>query len=190
MFTITKRQYDMIMQQAQACFPEESGGVLGGRENVILGVLPVFNQHLYDRTKTFGMTADDIDRAYRFFEKNKMQFYGIYHSHPKGIPYPSKEDLSHGQRYLFIIGLADRYNPDLYAYEIVKGNVVPLPITIIEENMVDQLFLSADKHKFSDAAKPNDMTQLTNMINDMILGRLEYPKETPKWDSSSFSTTA
>jgi [CysO sulfur-carrier protein]-S-L-cysteine hydrolase len=190
MFTITKRQYDMIMQQAQACYPQESGGVLGGRENVILGVLPVFNQFLYDRTKTFGIKSDDVDRAYRFFEKNKMQFYGIYHSHPKGIPYPSKEDLSHGQRYLFIIGLADRYNPDLYAYEVVKGSVVPLPIRIVDEAMVDQMFLSADKHKFSDAASADDRTHLTNLINDMLMGRLQYPKDNPVWSSSSFSTKA
>ena len=45
--------------------------------------------------------------------------------------------------------------------------------------------------KVAEAAKPDDMTQLANMINDMIIGKKpEYPVEPPAWDSSSFSTRA
>jgi proteasome lid subunit RPN8/RPN11 len=178
------------MNQAQACYPQEAGGILGGRENVILGVLPVFNQFLYDRTKTFGITPDDIDRGYRFLDKNHLEYYGIYHSHPKGIPYPSKEDLSHGQRYLFIIGLADRYNPQLYAWEIVNSQPVQVPIQIVDESLVQQMYLSPDKPNLSEAAQPDEMTQLANMIQGYLDGTLVYKKEQPKWDTSSFSTTA
>jgi len=188
-FIITKRQYELIMHQAQACYPQEAGGILGGRENVILGVLPVFNQFLYDRTKTFGMTADDIDRGYRFLEKYNLEYYGIYHSHPKGIPYPSKEDLSHNQRYHFIISLADRYNPILMAWEVEKGEIIQVPIQIVDESLVEQMCLTPEKPSLSEAA-PDEMTKLAGMINDIIEGRIVYQKEAPKWDSSSFSTTA
>jgi [CysO sulfur-carrier protein]-S-L-cysteine hydrolase len=190
-FTITKRQYEIIMHQAQACWPQESGGFLGGREDVILGVLPTFNMHLYDRTNTFGIPADDFDRAYRFFEKYKLDFYGIYHSHPKGIPYPSRQDLANNQRYQFIVGLRDRYNPELYAYEIVNGEVVPVPVQIVDEALVEQMYLSPEKPKLNDAAKPDDLKELETMIDNIIQGRdNEYVKEPPKWDSSSFSTKA
>jgi len=191
MFTITKRQYDLIMNQAQACYPQEAGGILGGKENVILGVLPLFNQFLYDRTVTFGITEDDIERGYRFLEKNGLEYYGIYHSHPKGVPFPSKEDLSHGQRFHFIIGLSNRYNPELYAWEVVNGReIVQVPIRIVDEKMVEQMFLSSDKHHLSDVAPANEMSNLSNMINDMIQGNIQYVKEPPKWDTSSFSTKA
>jgi proteasome lid subunit RPN8/RPN11 len=189
MFTITKRQYDLIMNQAQACFPQEAGGILGGREDVILGVLPVFNQYLYDRTQTFGMTADDLDRGFRFLAKYNLEYYGIYHSHPKGIPYPSKEDLSHNQRYLFIIGLADRYDPELYAWEVDKGEITQVPVKIVDERLVEQMYLSPEKPSLAESA-PDEMKKLAGMIRDIIKGEIVYPKEPPKWDSSSFSTTA
>jgi proteasome lid subunit RPN8/RPN11 len=190
MFTITRRQFDMIMHQAQACYPQEAGGILGGREDVILGVLPVFNQYLYDRTKTFGMTPDDIDRGYRFLAKYNLEYYGVYHSHPKGIPYPSKEDLSHNQRYLFIISLADRYNPVLMAWEVDKGEITQVPIRIVNESFVEQMYLSPENPKLLDVAEPDEMTKLSQMIADIINGKMEYKKESPKWDSSSFSTKA
>jgi [CysO sulfur-carrier protein]-S-L-cysteine hydrolase len=189
MFTITRRQFDMIMHQAQACYPQEAGGILGGREDIILGILPVFNQNLYDRTKNFGMTADDIDRGYRFLEKYNLEYYGIYHSHPKGIAYPSKQDLSHNQRYHFIISLADRYNPVLMAWEVAKGEILQVPIRIVDERFVEQMYLSPEKPGLAESA-PNEMTKLTGMIRDMLKGKLVYPKEPPKWDSSSFSTKA
>ncbi len=190
MFTITRHQYDLIMHQAQACYPQEAGGILGGRESVILGILPTVNIFLYDRTKTFGISADDIDRGYRFLEKHKFEYYGIYHSHPKGIPYPSKEDLSHNQKYIFIIGLADRYNPELVAWEVTPSGTIQVPIQIVDEHFVQQMYLSPDKRHLSDAAPPDELTQLTNIINNMILGKADYLKEPPKWDTSSFSTKA
>lgn len=190
MFTITRRQYDLIMHQAQACFPQESGGILGGREDVILGILPVFNQNLYDRTTQFGMTADDIDRGFRFLEKYNLNYYGIYHSHPKGIPYPSKQDLSHGQKYLFIIGLQDRFNPQLIAWEIEKGEPVQVPIRVVDDKLVEEMYLSPENPRLADVAEPDELVRLAKMIDDIIHKRIEYPKDAPTWDSSSFSTTA
>ena len=188
-FMITNRQYDLIMHQAQACFPQESGGILGGRENVILGVLPVFNQFLYDRTRTFGMTADDIDRGYRFLAKHDLDYLGIYHTHPKGIAYPSKEDLAHNQKYHFIVSLADRYNPVFAAWEVEKGEIIQVPIQIVDEKLVEQMYLSPEKPSLSESA-PDEMTRLAGMISDIIEGKIRYNKEAPKWDSSTFSTTA
>ena len=147
MFTITQRQYDIIMHQAQACFPQESGGILGGTGGRDPRHTAGFQQYLYDRTESFGMTADDIDRGSRFLEKNKLDYYGIYHSHPKGIPYPSKQDLSHEQKYQFIIGLADRYNPELYAWQVEKGEMTQVPIRIVDESFVEQMYLSPDNPK-------------------------------------------
>jgi [CysO sulfur-carrier protein]-S-L-cysteine hydrolase len=191
MFTITKRQYDLIMHQAEACYPQESGGILGGREDVILGVLPVFNQYLYDRTGSFGITADDIDRGYRFLEKNKLDYYGIYHSHPKGVPYPSKQDLSHGQKYHFIIGLANRYDPEFYAWQVEKGGITQVPIRIVDESFVEQMYLTPENPRLTETAMPDEMKELSKMIDNIIHGRDNtYVKVPEKWDSTTFSTKA
>ncbi|MFC1559764.1 Mov34/MPN/PAD-1 family protein [Candidatus Margulisiibacteriota bacterium] len=191
MFTITNRQYELIMHQAQSCYPQESGGILGGREDVILGILPIHNKFLYDRTGTFGMDTDDIDRGYQFLAKHKLDYYGIYHSHPKGIPYPSKEDLSHGQKFIFIVGLADRHNPGLYAWKVEGKEITQVPIKIVDEQLVEQMFLSPSKPKIADAAHPDEFAKLQSIIMDIVKGKVKYEKEhANKWDHSSFSTLA
>lgn len=193
MFVITEHQYNIIMKQAQACYPQESGGFLGGRENTILGVLPVPNKHLYDRTETFGMTQDDLDLAYRFLVKHNLEYMGIYHSHPKGIPIPSEQDLSHKQKYLFIVGLRDRYNPELYAWRIEGKNVYQEDIKIISDAGITVVDITTGQPKLSESAPKQEMDRIANMIDDLITEgkEPEYKKSGPiKWDASSFSTFA
>ena len=192
MFIITERQYKIIMHQAQACYPQESGGFLGGRENTILGVLPVPNKYLYDRTEVFGITGDDVDLAYRFLAKHKLEYLGVYHSHPKGVPYPSEQDLAHHQKYLFIIGLQDRYNPELCAWRVEGKNVYREDIKIISDIGVTVIDIQTGKAKLSENVKKEELDRLANMIDDLIAGKEpRYQKMKPiKWDASSFSTLA
>jgi len=192
MFIITERQYNIIMQQAQACFPQETGGILGGRENTILGVLPIPNKHLYDRTETFALTSDDIDTGYRFLSKHNLEYLGIYHTHPKGIAYPSEQDLSHNQKYLFIIGLRDRHNPELYAWRVEDGRVFAEDIKIMSDIGVTVVDIKTGKPKLSQNVSAKEFDRLASMIDDMIAGRTPvYQKLDPKnWDASTFSTFA
>jgi proteasome lid subunit RPN8/RPN11 len=192
MFIITERQYNIIMQQAQACYPQESGGFLGGRENTILGVLPVPNKHLYNRTETFALSDDDIDTAYRFLVKHKLEYLGVYHSHPKGIPYPSDQDLAHHQKYLFIVGLQDRYNPDLYAWRVENGKVCQEDIKIVSDYGITVIDIKTGQPKLSENTDRQQMDRLAEMIDEMVEGRCPvYPKLDPKnWDAGSFSTLA
>ncbi len=192
MFIITERQYNIIMKQAQACYPQESGGFLGGRENTILGVLPVPNKYLYNRTEVFGITSDDIDRAYKFLVKHNLEYLGVYHSHPKGIPYPSDQDLAHHQKYLFIIGLQDRYNPELYAWRVEGKRVYPEDIKIISDIGITVVDIRTGKPKLSENVPKQEMDRIANIIDEMIAGKHpEYKKMDPtKWDASTFSTMA
>ena len=192
MFIITERQYNIIMQQAQACFPQETGGFLGGRDNTILGVLPVPNKHLYDRTETFAISSDDIDTAFRFLVKHNLEYLGIYHTHPKGMPYPSEQDLSHNQKYHFIIGLRDRHNPELHAWRVEMGKVYAEDIKIMSDIGITVVDIKTGQPKLLESAKGPNHDRLANMIDDMIAGKKpEYPKLDPtRWDASSFSTFA
>lgn len=191
MFIITERQYNIIMGQAQACYPQETGGFLGGRDNTILGVLPIPNKQLGDRTGTFALSGDDIELAYRFLVKHKLEYLGVYHTHPKGIPYPSEQDLAHGQKYLFIIGLQDRYNPELHAWKVENGKVYPEDIKIMSDYGISVVDISTGQPKLSQSA-PQEMDRLAHLIDDLIAGKEpEYPKLSPKgWDASTFSTLA
>ena len=192
MFQITERQYKLIMEQAQKCYPQETGGILGGQDNTILGVLPIVNKVSQDRTEVFGITTDDLDRAFKFLTKHNLQFLGIYHTHPHGVPYPSAQDLAHNQKYLFIIGLQDRYNPELYAWRVEDGKVYSEDIKITSDLGVTVVDITTGQPKLADHAAPGEIDRLANMIENMVAGKKpEYPKiESSGWDASSFNTFA
>lgn len=193
MFKITERQYKIIMKQAQDNYPQETGGVLGGHEETITGVLPIANKIMKDRTQTFGITNEDIERAYQFLTKYRLDYLGLYHTHPRGVPIPSEQDLSHNQKYLFIIGLADRYNPELYAWRVEGRDVYQEDIKIISDAGVTVVDIATGKPKLSQNLSREDMNNMVSTINNWIAGQApEYQKFPPttKWDPSSFSTFA
>ena len=190
MFKITERQYLIIMRQAQGCYPYETGGILGGKEQTVLGVLPIYNKDLNKPKESYGITTEDLLRGEAFLKKYDLEFLGLYHTHPQGVPFPSDKDLSHGQKYLFIIGLADRYNPELRAYRIEQGEIVPEPIKIISDEGMTVLDIHADKPLLAQNATLLEMQQLSDMIDDIIYGEAKYPKMPPVWEASNFSTMA
>lgn len=196
MFIITQHQYELIMKQAQENFPYETGGALCGTEDgVIKGVMPIYNQASGDQTKEFGITAEDIQRSHDFAKKHKLRFFGIYHTHPQGIAYPSEVDLSHNQRYLFIISLQDRYNPELAAYSIKPGRKVTREeIQVVNNNGVMVLDIATGAPKLSDNTTAAEMGKLAMLIDDIIEERAKYPKFAPKnkfeAKRSSFNTEA
>jgi len=193
MFVITERQYNIIMKQCQACYPQETGGFLGGQENKILGVLPIPNKNLYDRTEVFALTSDDVDLAYRFLAKHKLEYLGVYHSHPKGVPIPSEQDLAHHQKYLFIVGLQDRYNPALYAWKVEGRNVYQEDIKIVSDAGVTVVDIRTGQPQMSESAPKQEMDHIANMVEDLLTEGKEpqYKKMNPTmWDASTFSTFA
>ena len=178
------------MQQAQSKYPHETGGVLGGRDNTILGVLPIANKEMENMHHTYGLSHDDIGRAENFLKKYNLEFMGVYHTHPGGVPFPSAQDLSHGLKHLFIVGLANRYNPELRAFTVDGQYLIQEPIEIISDQGVKVLDISTGKPLLSQNAAEMEMAKLGSMIDDIIHRRSQYPKMDPTWESSSFSTLA
>ncbi|NQU17020.1 MAG: Mov34/MPN/PAD-1 family protein [Candidatus Saganbacteria bacterium] len=192
MFVITQHQYDIIMHQSHACYPQESGGFLGGDENKITGVLPVPSK-VVGKTDEFALWDDDFGRGYLFFDKHKLKLLGVYHTHPDGVAYPSEQDIKasmqKGLKFIFVIGLKDRNNPDLRAYT-VAGGVVEVPIQVVSNSGVVSLDLFSSKdrkimltpevlHDFHDYMK-KVIREETSSGQKMDFG----------WDSSSFTTMA
>ncbi|MCX5725793.1 MAG: M67 family metallopeptidase [Candidatus Saganbacteria bacterium] len=191
MFKITERQYEIILRQAEGCYPQETGGILGGKDDTVLGVLPIFNKEISAPDVSYGITGEDMARAFAFLRKYDLEYFGIYHTHPKGIPFPSEQDLAHNQKYLFIIGLKDRYNPELQAYRIEKNRIIQEQIKIVNDSGFTVIDIHTGKPQLSENVSHEEMDKLARMINDHIHGiEIIYPKMQPVWDASSFSTMA
>ena len=200
LLVITKRHYDLIIKQSQANYPKESGGFIGGIDGEVRAVLPTHNQHLYNKTDTYQITNEDIDRAHRFFKKNNLDYFCVYHSHPNGDPYPSEADINTGQNYHFIVGLKDPDNPVVSAYAIVNKQVVPIPVRIVSDTTYSVVDIHSNSGDASQKIKKKggsgdifeEAAMLTQLIEDMKNDDLSYKKLDPKtgFDFSDFSTFA
>jgi len=190
---ITERQYEIIIRQAIENLPRESGGFLGGSEDMVKGVLPMYNKTAGDSTHTFTLESDDILRAHQFFEKHGLEYYGVYHSHPKGLPEPSDQDLRNIQKLMFIIGLANPEDPILNAFEIYGRNYIRIPFKIVNNNGITVLDLKANQNKISQTSFFQEGVKLHQMYTDIINEKIKYQKLAPInpfQKNSEFSTIA
>src|SRR3989339_2213373 len=178
-FNITQHQYDIILRQALENLPYECGGFLGGKENKILGVLPTINKNYNNSTDFFIIDSDDILRAHEFFNKHNLQYLGVYHTHPHGLPEPSEQDLKNIQKFLFIIGLKNPSNPEFNAFETLSGKAYPIPIKVVDNKGYTILDLHSGQQKMSEGAMEVEMNRLQIMINDIRNERAQYPRMNP-----------
>lgn len=164
---------------------------MGGQGNSIMAVLPIANKEFLDPNKKYGLVGEDFERGHLFLQKHGMEFLGVYHTHPKGIAYPSEQDLAHNFRYLFIVGLRDQYNPEFAAYQVVKKTAVPEAIRVISDKGFTVVDIATGKPKMSDNLPEKEMAELKQMLSDYLNRKLTYKKDIPvNWDSSTFSTKA
>ncbi len=193
-FRITQRHYKLIIKQTLDHLPQEAGGFVGGSDDMISAVLPTHNQYIGNRTDTFGITSDDIQRAHAFFKQHGLSYFGPYHSHPKGIAYPSPEDIRTGQRFHFIVSLKDPETPVFAAYEIIHNRPHAIQLIVVS----DQKFQAKDLQSVAQARiipPENDLLESARQIGD-VLDHLrqekkpEYQKLPPKLPGSDFSAIA
>lgn len=201
-FRISNRHYSIILKQAQDNLPQESGGFLGGKDFLIQAILPVFNQHLFNKTNTYSITGEDIERAHRFFAKHQLDYYGVYHTHPKGIPYPSHQDISTGHKYHFIVGLQNPENPIFCAYEIKGLTPVQVPLVVISDKAFSILDIHQPTQEKIDAQAAfipktqvkrdpkSEALRLDQMLDNIKKEKPSYEKQDPLLRGSDFSTLA
>ena len=202
-FCITRKHYDIILKQGIDNLPIESGGFVGGKEDFIQGILPIYNKHLEDQTGSFAFTKEDILRAHQFFEKHELEYYGLYHTHPNGAAYPSVQDIETGHRYHFILSLADPNQPIFAAYEIINRQPTYIPIVVTDRDVHSKDIHSKKSNKketsleegpshLKNKSPEEDAIELSQKIHDIKEDNpLNYTKMLPRHkDQSDFSTFA
>lgn len=199
-FRILKKHYETILKQGLDNYPQEVGGFLGGKDGTIMGIQPLFNTHLFNKTDTFEFTQEDVIRAHEFFKKHNLDYYGLYHTHPKGIAYPSKADIDTGHKYHFILSLRNQEKPDFRAYAIQNKQPIEVPlIKISDKGFSSKEELTQGVKKEVSALKgkmPNfenqEIEKLGGMIENLRNFKSNQYEKLPPKDAlgSDFSTLA
>ena len=80
-----------LVQHAASCFPAEACGLLAGKDNRLLSVIPIKN--VEKKITRFRMDPEEQIRAFQEIEKSGQELLAIYHSHPDGSSQLSQIDL-------------------------------------------------------------------------------------------------
>lgn len=179
-FYITQKQFSIISQQIIKNDPNEAGGFLGGKNDTIQAILPVFNQSLGNKQTTFSITSADIQRAHEFFEKHNLDYFGTYHSHPSGNIQPSPQDMTHVQKYLFIV-VKTNETIRMAAYR-AKGRIpIEIPITVIDDQRFRQLDLGINQSRTEISNDfVSELIKLDALVNNVRSDQVQYPKLPPQ----------
>lgn len=123
---LRKELYDIILRAAEAVFPEEACGLIGGTEaDGVREIKKVYVLENIDHSNEhFTMAPKDQLAAVKDMRANGLKPLGNFHSHPESPSRPSDEDkrLAYDKNASYmIISLMDRESPVLNSFHI-EGN--------------------------------------------------------------------
>jgi proteasome lid subunit RPN8/RPN11 len=130
---LTHEHAHALIRHAQASYPAEACGLIGGQANTACMVIPVANVAANPQTQ-YQMTPNELLQGLKTLEAAGLDLIGIYHSHPKSDPIPSQIDIQmaeihYPQAAQVIISLKHQH-PRLKAWQIQPGQIAALDIII------------------------------------------------------------
>lgn len=138
MLVLTRSQIEQIVAQARRDAPNETWGVMGGKDGRALKVYPMQNAAPTPETR-YAIDTQDFFRAIHEIEfENDWQVVVIYHSHPKTEARPSETDINEA-RYpdaiYIIISLREPEQAVVRAFTISEEKqVAEITLEIEDEN--------------------------------------------------------
>ncbi|MCA9935003.1 MAG: M67 family metallopeptidase [Ardenticatenaceae bacterium] len=131
--TVPANLLHVMLAQAQAEYPLEACGLLGGENGRASHLYAIENQ-LHSPTR-YEMAPVQQLQAMLHIEEHDSELLAIYHSHPRGPQTPSPTDIAlayyPGVVYL-IISLQNRHTPHVRGFFIESNEVHEVAISIQE----------------------------------------------------------
>jgi proteasome lid subunit RPN8/RPN11 len=132
--TLKGSQIQHMIEHIRAFLPEEACGMLGGREEKALAILPISNQaHSPVR---YYMDPVEMVNGFHWMEEQDMDLIGTFHSHPKGPAYPSETDIRefmYPGTAVIIISPDDEDSWQVQAFLIRENTYSKIPINLLNE---------------------------------------------------------
>jgi proteasome lid subunit RPN8/RPN11 len=122
---------DEMVAHARADLPNESCGMVGGKDGVATKVIRVENAAA--TPLRYEMDPQGQFDALKEIEADG-ELLAIYHSHTKSAAYPSQTDVNQAQNWpepiYVIISLADAENPDVQAFHLADLKIAAAELEI------------------------------------------------------------
>ena len=133
MFEIDRGSFDEMVEHGRAGFPNESCGLLAGKEGRAVKFFPMTNADA--SAVTYRLDPTEHNAVMNEIDDQGWDLLGIFHTHTHSEAYPSKTDRERAlwpdgtqsmfpESYYLIMSLSDREEPDLRAFTIAdRGEV-------------------------------------------------------------------
>jgi proteasome lid subunit RPN8/RPN11 len=139
---LTRPQLAQLIAHARRDAPNETCGIIGGKENRALKIYPLKNTH---KTPRVNFYADPLEllAAFREIEAKGWEHLAIYHSHCATEAYPSETDIARAyypDAITLIISLAHPEQIVVRGFRIIEGKVIEITVEVddAETSRTDQ----------------------------------------------------
>jgi proteasome lid subunit RPN8/RPN11 len=139
--TLTFKQSDLrrIYDHCSAGLPDESCGMLGGKDGIVEKVYCMRNAK--PGPDYYEMDPEEQFRVMKDIRDSGLQLIGLFHSHPAGQAYPSSVDVqqaywpgtelpNYPDAVYVIVSLMDRSRPSARGFSIEEGKVTEVPLAV------------------------------------------------------------
>lgn len=135
---IRKNALEFMIVHGIREYPNEACGILGGeRKNSIFLVEKVWDTNNISPFPQKEFLIDPIDevKIFRTLEREKLEFVGVYHTHPNGVLSLSDLDMKNLYSNLCYIVISLNFLNDMFSLEMraflrKERNIINLPIEI------------------------------------------------------------
>jgi proteasome lid subunit RPN8/RPN11 len=139
---IKRSDLDIIIAHCRAGLPNESCGMLGGRDGSVGMVYPMRNAK--PGPDYYEMEAEEQFQVMKDIRDRGLELVGLFHSHPTGHAYPSSVDVAQAywpgttlpnypDAVYMIVSFMDRSRPVARGFCIEEGNVSEVTVSILEQ---------------------------------------------------------
>jgi proteasome lid subunit RPN8/RPN11 len=130
-----RKVFGQLLEHARRQPHRECCGILAGQDNVITRAFPAKNVAA-DPVRNYVITPKEIVRLMGKFRERRLEFLGIYHSHPNWLDAnePSPKDIalaSYSEAIYFIVTPRPYATTPVRAFSIQDGRVTELEIQVL-----------------------------------------------------------
>src|SRR5215813_9841736 len=130
-----RKVFGQVLAHARRQPHRECCGILAGQGDVITRAFPARNTAL-DPVRNYAITHEEIVRVLAEFRERRLEFLGIYHSHPHWLDAnePSAKDIAlacDSEAVHFIVTPRPYATTPVRAFSIRDGRVTELEIQVL-----------------------------------------------------------
>lgn len=134
---LTREQLEMIIAQAKRDAPNETWGMIGGKEGRAQKIFAMKNVSPTPVTRYVADPPELLKTVREIEDEHSWDILAIYHTHPATEPYPSATDIAEAHypdSVYIIISLKSPEQAKMRGYRIVEGKVTEITIEIEDED--------------------------------------------------------